>query len=105
MRVHSDYYGIWLDQYNPTEPITTYLVSALVGQLKKSERVNGSDVNVYANGESLSRTMYTQEETPAMIATMEDYTDVPSETAKIDLLALPDFGGDGAEGWGVQFYR
>lgn len=105
MRVRSEYYGIWLDHYNPTEPIPTYLVSALVGQLKKSKQVNGSDVYMYTNGEHLSRTEYAQEETPAMIATMENYTGVPSEMAKIDLLALPDFGSGGAEGWGVQFYR
>lgn len=105
IRVHSEYYGIWLDHFNPTEPIPTYLVGALVGQLKKSARVNGSDVDVYTNGEHLSRTEYVQEDTPAMIETMENYTAVPSEMGKIDLLALPDFGGDGAEGWGMQFYR
>lgn len=105
MFIHSEYYNIWLDHYQPTEPIPTYLVGGLIGQLQKSERINGSEVDVYTYEDYQSQTEYAKKETPALIKTMENYTGIQSIMKKFDYLIVPDFAADGAEGSGLYYYR
>lgn len=103
---HRQYYGIWLDHYEPTKPISTYMVGVLVGNLQNST-LHSSDTNIsiYTYDEYLTQTAYVLEETPMLYDAMENYTEVKGEMEKVDILALPDFDPDGAENWGLNSYR
>ncbi|XP_060860635.1 glutamyl aminopeptidase-like [Metopolophium dirhodum] len=99
------YYGWYADLYETTPPIPTYLVGALVGNLKKSHAIEGSDVNVYTYNDYLNQVLYVTEETPTLFETMQNYTDSSNELKKMDFISIPDFDGDGMENWGINTYR
>lgn len=102
---HSEYYGWWADHYATTPPIPTYLVGVLVGNLKKSDAIEGSDINVYTYNDYLNQVLYVTEETPMLFDAMQNYTDSSNELTKMDFMAIPDFDGDGMENWGINAYR
>lgn len=101
----SQYYGFWLDNFQTTPPIPTYLVGLFVGELKKSDKYNGSNVNVYTYQDYLSQTDHVMEESSTLFQTMENYTDIKSNLNKMDFLTIPDLGGDATENWGINVYR
>lgn len=94
-----------MDHFETTPPISTYLVACLVGELKKSAHDEDSPVYVYANGDYLAKTKYVLEQTPMLFETMENYTDSPFSTKKIDFLAIPDLGTGATENWGLYTFR
>lgn len=101
----SGYYGWLVDHYETTPPIPTYLVGALVGILKKSNAIEGSEINVYTYNDYLNQVMYVTEETPMLFEAMQNYTDSSNELKKMDFISIPDFDDDGMENWGINTYR
>lgn len=101
----SEYYGWYVDHFETTPPIPTYLVGALVGNLKKSHEIEGSEVNVYTYNDYLNQVFYVTEETPTLFETMQNYTDSSNELTKMDFISIPDFDDDGMENWGINTYR
>lgn len=101
----SGYYGWYVDHFETTPPIPTYLVGALVGNLKKSNEMEGSEVNVYTYNDYLNQVFYVTKETPTLFETMQNYTDSSNELTKMDFISIPDFDGDGMENWGINTYR
>lgn len=100
------YFGLWMDHYETTKPISTYMVAILVGNLKKSVMLNSDmEVSIYTYDDHLTQTGYALNETPILYEAMENYTGVNGEVGKVDLLAIPDFDSDGAENWGLNSYR
>uniref|UniRef100_A0A2S2PB91 glutamyl aminopeptidase n=2 Tax=Schizaphis graminum TaxID=13262 RepID=A0A2S2PB91_SCHGA len=100
-----EYYGWWADHYETTPPIPTYLVAAVVGNLKKSSTIEGSIVDVYTYNDYLEQVMYVTAESPMLFSAMENYTDSENELKKMDFISIPDFDGDGMENWGINTYR
>lgn len=77
----------------------------LIGELKKSVQVEGTDVDVYTYDDYLTQGSYAMEETPALYESMENITKSTSEVVKMDYLAVPDFNADGTENWGMHAFR
>lgn len=94
-----------MDHFETTPPIPTYLVGAFVGYLKKSDAIEGSEINVYTYNDYLNQVLYVTEETPMLFITMQNYTDSSNELKKMDFVSIPDFDGDGMENWGINTYR
>lgn len=105
MFVSRDYYGWWSDHFNTTPPLPTYLVGAVVGDLRTSERIEGADINVFTYNEHLLQTGYVVKESISVFQTMQNYTNSSSELVKMDFVAVPDFDGNGMENWGINTYR
>lgn len=102
---YSEYYGWWADHFETTPPIPTYLVGALVGNFKKSSKIEGSLIDVYTYNDYLDQVLYATEETPMLFSSMENYTESQNDLKKMDFLSVPDFDGDGMENWGINAYR
>lgn len=100
-----EYYGWYADHYETTPPIPTYLVGALVGYLKKSDAIEGSEIDIYTYSDYLDQVLYVTAETPTLFETMKNYTDSSNELKKMDFLSIPDFDGNGMENWGINAYR
>ena len=95
--------------FRPTEPLSTYLFSFVVGKLKKVE---------YADGERIL-TAYHRETDPKKIAQLdiifqqvasslhwlEEYTDIPYPFAKYSFIILPGFQYGGMEHTGATLYN
>lgn len=95
-----------MDHYEPTKPISTYMVAILVGNLNKSVIKNSNmEISVYTYDDHLTQTEYALNQTLILYEAMENYTGVNGEVEKVDLLALPDFDPDGVENWGLNSYR
>ncbi|VVC40906.1 Hypothetical protein CINCED_3A003082 [Cinara cedri] len=100
-----EYYGWWLDSFETTPPIPTYLVGGFVGVLKKSEHSKETNVNVYGSGDHLNQTGYAMEEAPTLFQTMDNYTTIPDGIVKMDFVGIPEIDGEGLEIWGMNLYR
>lgn len=101
----SQYYGWWIDHFETTPPIPTYLVGFLVGELRKTVQVQETNVNVYTYNDYVTQGDYAIEETPMLYESMENFTESTSEVKKIDYLAVPDFDVDATENWGINAFR
>lgn len=77
----------------------------LVGELKKSDKFDGSEINVYTYQDYLSQTDYVMDELSSFYQPMMNYTESSNELEKMDFLAIPDFNTDGMENWGINAYR
>jgi len=80
-------------------------VGALVGNLKKSNAIEGSEINVYTYNDYLDQVLYVTNETPTLFETMRNYTDSSNELKKMDFVSIPDFDAVGMENWGINAYR
>jgi len=80
-------------------------VGIFVGELKQSEQVEGAELNVYSYNNYLTQGGYAMEETPALLESMENFTESTSDVNKMDYLAVPDFNTDGTENWGINAFR
>jgi len=79
------------------------MVAGMVGELKQ---VSSNDtLSIYTHDDYVSLTTYAQEESPALVETMENYTSIPSETLKMVYLAAPDMEAEGVENMGLNIYR
>jgi len=79
------------------------MVAVMVGQMRNVTKKGF--VSIYTHYDYSLQTTYAQEESPALIKTMETYTNMSSETPKIIYLAAPDFEADGVENTGLNIYR
>jgi len=79
------------------------MVAFMVGQLRNVTKKGF--VSIYTHYDYSLQTTYAEEESPALIKTMETYTDTLSETPQIIYLAAPDFETDGVENRGLNIYR
>jgi len=80
-------------------------VGILVGELKKSVRADGTDVDVYTYGDYVTQASYAMDETPPLYESMANITRCASEVTKTDYVAVPDFNADGTENWGMHAFR
>lgn len=101
-------------RFATTEPLPTYLVAFAVGPLDVVEApaIAPSDVRerpvplrgVAPRGQG-ARLAYALEHTPAIFASLERYFGIPYPYAKLDLIAVPDFGAGAMENAGAITFR
>lgn len=101
-------------RFETSEPLPTYLVALAVGPLdivpwtpippnaERPDPVPLRGVAVKGKGAQLA---YALESTAAMLALLEDYFALPYPFAKLDIVAVPQFGPSGMENAGAIFYR
>ncbi|XP_050519995.1 uncharacterized protein LOC126893642 [Daktulosphaira vitifoliae] len=104
--IASEYFDFELDIYEITPPISTYMVSFYVGNfnLSKNLPLNPS-ISIYTRKGFGSDVEYVFEEIPLLIETMVNFTEIPYQFTKVELIAFPDFNSAGSENWGLSGYR
>lgn len=90
--------------------MSTYLVAFMVSDLKPFEQMNNSSENhvkftVWARNEALQQTRYASLIGPRVLSFFESYFKVKFPLPKLDLVALPDFGFNAMENWGLINFR
>jgi alanyl aminopeptidase len=101
-------------RFKPTKPLPTYLVAMAVGSLDiveaeplpatavRDRAVPLRGVTVRGKGEQLA---FGLENTRGILEALESYFGVPYPYAKLDLIAVPDFGAGAMENAGAITYR
>ncbi|XP_050432744.1 uncharacterized protein LOC126840826 [Adelges cooleyi] len=101
-------YPNWIvDSYKTTPPISTYMVSMFVGKFdgNTNEMPDDLTVNIYTRSKYATQIDYALEKIPMLLDAMENFTRIPYEWPKTDIVAVPDFGGSGTENWGLSAFR
>jgi len=91
------------DQYQTTEPISTYLVAFSVSEFVN--KTKDRKVYIYTHADYIDQVTYIEEKADKLLNLMELYTNIPYTYSKIDLLAIPDFSFGAMENWGLNTYR
>ncbi|KAF8765157.1 Glutamyl aminopeptidase like protein [Argiope bruennichi] len=98
--------GLLLTKFEKTVPMVTYLLCIVVCDFKFKETVtdNGVKLRVYTAPHYIEKINFSLEVASKVLTWYEKYFDVPFPLKKIDMIAVPDFGSNGMENWGLVTY-
>lgn len=99
--------------FQPSPPMSTYLVAIVIGQLASAERevpaaVEGGaprKVAVWGVPDQVSNLEYAADAAAAILPAYERAFGIPYSLPKLDLVAIPDFSAGAMENWGLITYR
>uniref|UniRef100_A0AAQ4RI02 Aminopeptidase n=1 Tax=Gasterosteus aculeatus aculeatus TaxID=481459 RepID=A0AAQ4RI02_GASAC len=88
-------------------PMSTYLVCFAVHQFGFVERksARGVPLRIYAQPSQLGTATYAANTTKIIFDYFEEYFNMTYSIAKLDKIAIPDFGTGAMENWGLITYR
>lgn len=99
--------GWVIDHFEESVPMSTYLVAYIVHDFASKESKvklrDKSDV-VFKNWvrrDAISQIDYASWAGPKVLNFFEDYFSVKYPLAKMDMIAIPDFGAGAMENWGI----
>ena len=97
---------VW-DHYQESVKMSTYLLAFVVSKFRSTESTSDSNVRfrIWSTPNSLDQTEYAKDIGPQMIEYFESYFNVPFPLPKQDMIAIPDFGADAMENWGLITFR
>ena len=104
MKGTDDY--VW-DHYQQSVKMSTYLLAFVVSKFRFTEATRSNNVRfrIWSTPNSLDQTEYAKDIGPQMIEYFESYFNVPFPLPKQDMIAIPDFGADAMENWGLITFR
>jgi puromycin-sensitive aminopeptidase len=93
--------------FEPTPPLSTYLLALAVGPLEASEarHVGRTPIRVWHVPGRSQLAAFGLEAGAEALARLEDYFGIPYPYAKLDLVAVPDFEAGAMENAGAVFFR
>ncbi|XP_050293871.1 aminopeptidase N-like isoform X2 [Anthonomus grandis grandis] len=97
--------GTWFwDSYAETPEMSTYLVAFIISDLVK---LHSSDslISIWARREFLTQTDYAGKIAPNILKYFENYFRMTFPLPKIDIVAVPEFGFNAMENWGLITFR
>ncbi|XP_015838559.2 aminopeptidase N isoform X1 [Tribolium castaneum] len=101
--------GYFWDKYEPSVPMSTYLVAFMISDFghKTSEpsQKNNVTFKIWAKKDSLDQVDYAREVGPKVLEYYEDFFDIKYPLPKQDMVAIPDFSAGAMENWGLITYR
>lgn len=102
---------VW-DHYYETPKMSTYLVAMMVSDLQpfhvstdSSRTKSNTSFSVWTRREALEQTRYAGKIGPSILEYFEKYFEIPYPLPKLDMVALPDFGFQAMENWGLITFR
>lgn len=102
---------VW-DHYYDTPKMSTYLVAMMVSDLQpfhvstdSSRTKSNTSFSVWTRREALEQTRYAGKIGPSILEYFEKYFEIPYPLPKLDMVALPDFGFQAMENWGLITFR
>lgn len=93
--------------FQKSVPMSTYLVCFAVHQFGFVERTSSSGIplRIYAQPSQLKTAEYAANTTKIIFDYFEEYFNMSYSIAKLDKIAIPDFGTGAMENWGLITYR
>lgn len=98
---------VW-DHFEETPPISTYLVAFTIcdfEHIQSSNSTHGPVYRVWAPKDDISKANYALEVAQEILPFLEQYFDIKYPLPKLDLIAIPSFGMDAMENWGLVHFR
>lgn len=98
---------VW-DHFEATPPISTYLVAFTICDFEHIQSTNsthGPVYRVWAPKDDISKANYALEVAQEILPFLEQYFDIKYPLPKLDLIAIPSFGMDAMENWGLVHFR
>lgn len=98
---------VW-DHYHTTPIMSTYLVAMIVSDLRPfdfNNTENNVAFKVWSRKEALQQTRYAGLLGRTVLNYLETYFQIKFPLPKIDIFALPDFGFNAMENWGLITFR
>jgi len=92
---------MYWDHFQETPPISTYLVAFFVSEFFA---IKTHTIGIYTHKNYVNQAEFIAKKSPKLLRAMEDFTGIEYMLPKLDLLAIPDFGG-AMENWGLNTYR
>jgi len=98
--------GLVMDVFEPTPPMSTYLVAFIVSDFANmTDEVDNLLYRAWAREDSIAQAEYGLSVTPKIIQYMETFTNISFEFEKLDQAAIPDFSAGAMENWALVTYR
>lgn len=97
----------WLwDHYEETPLMSTYLVAFIISDLRPFKyNSSGNYFTVWSRSDAIDQTRYAVSTAPALMQFLSNYVGIEYPLAKTDLVAIPDFGYNAMENWGLITFR
>ncbi|GIX90473.1 hypothetical protein CDAR_74672 [Caerostris darwini] len=102
-----DFTGIGKDlrltKFRKTVPMVTYLLCIVICDFKfrQTETERGVILRVYTAPHYIEKTYYSLDVASRALTWFERYFNIPFPLRKLDLIAIPDYGSNGMENWGL----
>lgn len=98
--------GYTWDVYKETPKMSTYLVAFIVSDLQAFE-FNSSRIvfTIWTRKEAITQGLYASTIVPSVFNHFETYFNLKYPIPKVDLVAVPDFGFNAMENWGLITFR
>lgn len=86
--------------------MSTYLVAFIVSDLQPyANSAQHSNFTIWSRRDVIDQTFYAFDVGPRILTYFEDYFQIKFPLRKIDLVAVPDFGFNAMENWGLITFR
>ncbi|CAC5387004.1 ANPEP [Mytilus coruscus] len=94
------------DHFAETPMMSTYLLAFVVCDFEHTSDIeNGVTFRSWARRDVVNETEYSLKVGSDMMTYFEDYLDVKLPLSKSDMVAVPDFGSEAMENWGLILYK
>lgn len=102
--------GFIREDFDVTPQMSTYLIAFIVSTLvntnvSRETLPNLPAINIWAREDVADMTGYSYMMTTKILPFFEEYFDVRFKLPKIDMVAVPDFGFNAMENWGLITFR
>ncbi|KRT81968.1 Peptidase [Oryctes borbonicus] len=98
-------HNITWDNYHKTPLMSTYLVAFIVHDFAPYQHSTNNSFTVWTRQNLIDQGVYAGEVGPRMLSFFEHYFNIKYSLPKIDVIALPDFGFNAMENWGLITFR
>ena len=97
---------VW-DHFQPSPPMSTYLVAFTISDFESlsSNSTTGPVFKVWAPKDDLPKAQYALEVAQEILPFFEEYFGINYPLPKLDMVAIPSFGTDAMENWGLICFR
>lgn len=99
--------GTITTHFEPSVPMSTYLVAFIVCEFEFTNNSTNNNVNVsvYSRPSLVSDTVYGLDIAVTVLEYYQEYFQINYPLEKLDLVAIPDFRAGAMENWGLVTYR
>ncbi|XP_060525881.1 aminopeptidase N-like [Cylas formicarius] len=97
---------VW-DHFEASPPMSTYLVAFTVSDFESlsANTTAGPVLKVWAPRDDLPKARYALESAQEILPFLENYFGIKYPLPKLDMLAIPSFGKEAMENWGLISFR
>lgn len=99
---------VW-NEFQPSVPMSTYLIGYVVSEFKPSQGETPPNSNVqfqvWSRPEALEQSDFAAKVGPLFLSYYQDFFNIKYPLPKQDLVAIPDFKLCAMENWGIITFR